>query len=221
MSSQRAASLRRLMWEVLILALIGLVGWGAWTWNEGRWRSRLDERSAEIEAQKQRQISELRAELAGALGSEAQAVGRAFAAAIRPAIDRGEVEAVDRAVVELLFLPHLSFVHVLEPTGRVLVSSDRKLIATGRIGTEASWALAAAEPIRRSGPDETVEVAVPITGSAQAVLWLGYRRAASGAAGGSVPSRPPVAGDTSVEDPAAAEASSAATAEEPEAGAGA
>ncbi|MEM9555563.1 MAG: hypothetical protein AAGC60_15000 [Acidobacteriota bacterium] len=179
MSTSSGGGWRRTLWEVLILALLAAAGWLAWNWQTARHQEAQVEAEESLQAEFLAKRQALEERLSTALGEEAEAVARTFAAAIVPEVTTQNWGAVDRAAVELLFLPKLAFVHLLDPDGKVLVSSDRKLLATGYAGEAGSWALTAAETVRRSEPDGLVEVASPIEvdGEVAAVLWLGYQPA--------------------------------------------
>ena len=185
--------MKRILWEVLVLLLLGAVGWGLWQWSERRWQSRLTEREESLRSElaaERRSVEEAKKRL---LEIEAEAVGRAFAAGIRGEVAAERQEAVDAAVGELLRLPSVTFVHVLDRGAGVIATSDRKLVATGRAGPKASWALAATEVSRRAGAAPgTVEVTVPIGGEPEAVLWMGYEPASGGSAPpAAAPAEPP------------------------------
>lgn len=169
---------KRLMAEVvvaLILVLLCIVIWNTL-------QARGDHRVAELEtrhesaASQLRQESEARAERLAA--SEAQAVFRAFAAGIQGSALGQQKGMLDMAKGGLLRLPHVAFVHVLAPDGRVLTSSNEKYAVAGRADDRAAWALQADELRTRSGDlPGTIEIAAPFQGASGrvAVLWMGYK----------------------------------------------
>lgn len=171
------AKMPRTLWEILILVLLAAIGYGFWTWSDYRWQGRLAESEqrllADVKAEREAAAEVLRQQGA----REAEVAARVFAAGIRDEVLEARHEAIDEAVGALLRLPAVVFVHVLERDGGVIATSDRKLVATGRAGPSAAWALAATDTVTRVGATpQTTEVAVPLDEAegVTAVLWLAY-----------------------------------------------
>lgn len=126
-------------------------------------------------------LSALRAE-GGAWGESiargrAEAVFRAYAAGIHAAVLADRKESLDQSVAELVRLPGVVFVHLLRADGAVVVSSDRKLVLTGKASERGAWALGATEFKTRPGDlSGTTELALPIDDAAgvRAILWMAY-----------------------------------------------
>ena len=113
-----------------------------------------------------------------ARGEQAEAVFRAFAAGIQGSALAQQKGMLDVAKGSLLRLPHVAFVHVLGPDGKVLASSNGKYEVAGRADARADWALGVTDLETRPGDlPGTTEVAAPFQGAAgrAAVLWLGYK----------------------------------------------
>jgi len=179
---------KRLLYE--ILAVVVLVGafsvtlLGTWKCGEHKHGQALEALRAELDEQRTQVEKKAEAELAGrdawiaALAKdEAEGVFRAFAAGIQPALASGNRDAVDAAVGQFLQAPGVAFIHVLQPDGGVISSSDRKAVSTGSAGPRSAWALQATELTVREGDlAGTTEVASPVPGVAGpvAVIWLGY-----------------------------------------------
>ncbi|MGH9381441.1 MAG: hypothetical protein ACRD2Z_12610 [Thermoanaerobaculia bacterium] len=167
----------RWIWIVILVLVLALAG--LWLWQQQR-GERLTARHAEA-LERQRQELSARAETwAGAVADRgADALFRAFAAGVQPAVLSGRSEALLQAKNALLQVPDVTFVHVLTPDGQVLMSSDDKLTATGQVGDQAAWALAARELTRRDGGVAgAVELVGPIRSGTDvaAVLWMGVSR---------------------------------------------
>jgi hypothetical protein len=102
---------------------------------------------------------------------------RAFVAGAHSAILAGDRKAVDQALVALLQLPEVTFVHILEGDGTVIATSDRKLATAGLPAASADWALAVAELTSRPGKGTgATELAVVVTrpDETRAIVWIGY-----------------------------------------------
>lgn len=171
------ANAGRWLWEALVVVALVAALFGVWTWSGSARERALEQQAQEHEAE----LSQLERGCetwADRLGeSQARQVFQAFAAGVHAPVLAGRRESVDLAVGQLLELPGVVFVHLLEPNGAVMASSDRKLVVTGQAGERASWALAAGELTRREGERRgTVELAAPIRAGAgtAAILWLGY-----------------------------------------------
>jgi len=166
-------SAKRLGVEALVVVVLALGSAGIWWWKdreaaarERQWETRVD--------QLRQEAGKWAAELAS---GEAKAVFGSFAAGIAPPVLAERTESVDQAVVGLLELPAVVFVHVVAPDGTVIASSDRKLMTAGQVGEAARWALATEDIENRASERAGVlEVAAPIVGpaGAKAFLWLGY-----------------------------------------------
>lgn len=166
-------SAKRLGVEALLVILLALCAAGIWWWKDRESAAREREWETRLDLVRQ-EAGKWAAELAA---GEARAVFASFAAAIAPPVLLERSESVDQAVVGLLQLPAVVFVHVLGPEGTVIASSDRKLMAAGQAGEAARWALAS-ENLETRPSDRTgvLELAAPIAGPAgpEAYLWMGY-----------------------------------------------
>lgn len=164
---------KRLAIEVGVAVLLLLVAGGIWWAKDGQVTTAREEAESRV-AEAVREAEGWAAEL---VNGEAEAVARTFAAGIAPQVLAERQETVDQAVVGLLEVPGVIFVHVLTPDGGVIASSDRKLMATGQAGAEAGWALASSGLITRAGNRPGVlELAAPVVGATEprGYLWLGY-----------------------------------------------
>jgi len=169
---------KRLLVEIAVILLVALIGYGAWWWC-----SRQAERSAaELSTDYEARITTVRQNCehwaASMAAQQADAVLRSFAAGIYPSLmaDR-QGEDLDVAIGALLELPGVQFAHLMDPSGAVLASSDRKFTILGQVGDRAAWALGATELTSRPGDRPgTLELAAPIlsTAGTEAILWLGY-----------------------------------------------
>lgn len=169
---------RRLFIEFLVFFILGVAAYGAWQWQGARHERALltqtDAYTAEITTLREKAEFWASAVAAG----EAEAVFRAFQAGIGPAVQAGREASVELAAVALLKVRGVDFVHVLEPDGEVIYSSDAKLTAGGYQEERAAWALAAeAVTTRASATRGVTEIAAPIAGAdgPVAYLWMGYR----------------------------------------------
>ncbi len=172
------SSRNRLIVEVAGAVLLLLICLGSWNAarQSGERRLAAAEASHESSVNQLRQESELRAERLAA--SEAEAVFRAFAAGIQGSALAQQKGMLDVAKGSLLRLPHVAFVHVLGPDGKVLTSSNGKYEVAGRADNRAEWALQANDLKTRQGDlPGTTEIAAPFQGASGrvAVLWLGYK----------------------------------------------
>lgn len=170
--------MRRFLLELVIFVLLGAVAFAVFEWQDRRHQQELADEAASQEA--------LVADLENKAGfwaetlvaSEAEAVFRAFAAGIGPAVLASREGSVELAAVSLLKLRGIDFVHVLASNGEVLYSSDAKMTVGDGDEQQTAWALSTTELTTRSGPTRGVtEVAAPIQGpdGPVAYLWLGYR----------------------------------------------
>lgn len=171
------AASRRVLWEFVLFALLALAVIGVWQW----WQSRLDQTVSRISEEGEARLAAVRAEMSGKIDSlasgQAEAVFRAFAAGVQPAVLGGRQDSIDLAVGQLLELPGVAFVHVLKPDGTVIASSNRKFAALGNAGERSRWALSVGELTERPGElSGTTELAAPIQGASGPVayLWIAY-----------------------------------------------
>jgi hypothetical protein len=169
---------KRLMIEIGVAVLLILACFAIWSLARRSGERRLaDLRSRNETALGQvRQDCQARAEKLAM--DEAQAVFRAFAAGIQGIVLGQQKGMLDMAKGGLLRLPHVAFVHVLAPDGKVLTSSNEKYEVAGRADDRAAWALQATDLQTRTGDlPGTVEIAAPFQGASGrvAVLWLGYK----------------------------------------------
>lgn len=107
----------------------------------------------------------------------AEAVFRAYSAGIHAAVLANRKGSLDLSLEELIRLPGVVFVNILQPDGSVIASSDRKLIVLGKAGERGAWALGVQGFSMRAGDIAgTTEMAMPIQDAAgvKAVLWLAY-----------------------------------------------
>jgi hypothetical protein len=136
----------------------------------------------------------------------AETVARAFTSGIKPAVLAADRSSLDAAIGDLLQIPAVDFVHVLEAEGGVLATSDRKVAETGGAGALGEWARSADTFTSRPGTAEGVtEVAVPIQGAGAklAVAVVGYHTNALAAPDAApMASSEPEAGDSADEGPA-------------------
>lgn len=169
---------KRLIIELAVFLILILMGLAAWSSSRRRVERGLAQQKAQYEstAGEMRRDCEARAERLAT--SEATAVFSAFAAGIQGSALGQQKDMLDPAKRALLRLPHVAFVHVLTPDGKVLTSSNEKYAVAGRADGRAAWALQATDLRTRPGDLEgTTEIAAPFQGAAGrvAVLWLGYK----------------------------------------------
>lgn len=169
---------KRVIVEVVVALLLILIG--AAIWNTAKQRS--ERQLARSEARQKIAVSQAQHECdarAERLAtSEATAVFRAFAAGIQGATLGQQRQMLEMAKGSLLRLPHVAFVHVLAPDGKVLTSSNQQYAVAGEADARASWALQATDLQTRTGDlPGTVEIAAPFQGASgrTAVLWMGYK----------------------------------------------
>ncbi len=169
---------KRLILEVVVAVLLILICTAIWNTAQQRRERQL----ARSEARQKIAVSQVRHECdarAERLAtSEATAVFRAFAAGIQGATLGQQRGMLEMAKGGLLRLPHVAFVHVLAPDGKVLTSSNEKYAVAGQADGRASWALQASDLQTRAGDlPGTIEIAAPFQGASgrAAVLWLGYK----------------------------------------------
>lgn len=168
------ANRKRLILETAVALLLILVCWGIWSASQRQLMQQKAERESAVA--QARQECEVRAERLAK--SEAQAVFRAFAAGIQGSALSQQRSMLDLAKGGLLRLPHVAFVHVLTPDGKILTSSNEKYSVAGSADGRASWALQAANLRTRPGDlPGTLEIAAPFQGASGrvAVLWMGYK----------------------------------------------
>jgi hypothetical protein len=188
-------SQKRFAIESLIVLVLALVAAGIW-WFKDREVARAEEDAAARIVAQAREAERWADDLAA---HEAEVAARSFAAGIAPQVLAERRESVDQSVLSLLEIQDVVFVHVLDPEGGVIASSDRKLMTTGVAGEEASWALAATElTTRPSDRPGILEVAAPIVGPTEAkgYLWMGYdtARQVKATRPAALPSPSPVSG---------------------------
>lgn len=167
----------RWLYELLVVLLLCAVGYGAWWWQGVQHRSEMLEKTRQLRETYETKEAEITKRLRAAASNEATAVATAFAAGIRPLVEEGRFEDVDAAVLSILELPGVAFVHVVDRDGNVLVSSDRKLLATGRVAPGSDWVLEAGGPVQRVAAAGVIEIAVPMPrgeSEGDAVLWIGH-----------------------------------------------
>lgn len=184
---------KRLAIESLIVLVLLLVAAGIW-WTKDRAIARAQENAETRVVEVTREAERWAAEL---VTHEAEAVARSFAAGVAPQVLAERAESVVQAVLSLLEVEDVVFVHVLDPEGGVIASSDRKLTTTGVAGEEAGWALATEElTTRPSNRPGVLELAAPIVGptDAKGYLWLGYdtARQVQATRPAALPGAPPV-----------------------------
>lgn len=164
---------KRIAIETGIVFAVLLVAAGVWGWKNRQITQserRADERVGETVREAESWATDLAA-------GQAESVARAFAAGIAPQVLADRAEAVELAVLGLLEVRDVIFVHVLDTDGGVIASSDRKLTTTGEAGEDAAWALASTELITRpSSRPGVLELAAPIVGPAgpRGFLWMGF-----------------------------------------------
>jgi len=173
-----STNFKRLLIEIAVVLLVGLIGYGAWWWC-----SRQAERSAaELSVDYEARIATVRQNCefwaASMAAQQAEAVLRSFAAGVYPSLmAEREGEDLDVAIGALLELPGVQFAHLMDSSGAVLASSDRKFTILGQVGDRADWALGVTELTSRQGDRPgTLELAAPIlsTAGTEAIVWLGY-----------------------------------------------
>lgn len=170
-------SAKRFGIEALIIVILLLALAGVWWYKDHR----AEAERAELEADWQARVAAAEAateEWTEALAAgQAEAVFRAFASGIHPLVLPGRRDTLDQAVAGLLGLPGVEEIHVLDPEGQVLASSDRKLQTTGRLEPRDAWVVETSEQTtRRADREGVVEIAAPIVGPSgpAGFLWLVY-----------------------------------------------
>jgi len=169
---------KRLLWEVIIVLILGAAIYGVWRWSAVETTRKLEAEQTQWQTKLLAVEHRAQESQANAARDQATAVFRAFVAGIQPAIFAGRSEAITQAVNQLLSLPRIAFVHVLTPSGEVLATSNGKYASAGRADERASWALGLKEMGTRQGElSGTVEVAGPIVGGSGplAVVWISYK----------------------------------------------
>lgn len=168
---------KRLVIEIVVGAVLVLAVVGVWK----TMGNRAEAERAEIESTWQARAAAAEADAARwteALSrGEAEAVFRAFAAGVHPLVLPGRGDALDQAVAGLLELPAVQGVHVLAADGRVLASSDRKLVTTGTLDARDSWVLATSDLTVTDGDRPGVlQLAAPVVGPAgpAGFVWMAY-----------------------------------------------
>jgi hypothetical protein len=168
---------KRLLIEIVAALVLLLIGYGIWSLGQRSSEQELADLKARQETALGQARQECDARAAKLVDGEATAVFRAFAAGIQGAALSQQTGMLDVAKGSLLQLPHIVFVHVLTPDGKVLASSNEKYTVDGQADDRASWALQATDLKTRPGDlPGTIEIAAPFQGASGrvAVLWLGY-----------------------------------------------
>lgn len=176
-TAQPRSTWRRLLWEIAVTILLVGAVYGAWQLQEARKTRALDEQATAFRTELDTARQKLAKTTASQARGEARVVFETFASTIGPVYEIGGAEAVNQAIDALLRLPGIRFVHLLEPGGRVIATTDRKLEATGQADQRARWALDTLETQERSDSDGTFELAGPLPNAdpqLAPVLWLGY-----------------------------------------------
>lgn len=169
---------KRLAIEVSVALILILACFAVWSVSQSGSRRQLAELQARQESATYQMRQQCEARAVWLATSEATDAFRAFAAGIQGAALRQQKGILDMAKTSLLRMPYVAFVHVLEPDGKVLTSSDEKYSVAGRAGARASWALQATEMQTRPGDlPGTIEIAAPFQEASGhvAVLWLAYK----------------------------------------------
>lgn len=169
---------KRLILEIAVGLLLVLMAFAAWNTAQEGGRQHAEELQARHESAAGQMRQECESRAARLAESEAQAAFRAFAAGIQGITLGQQKGMLDMAKGSLLRLPHVAFVHVLAPDGKVLTSSNEQYQVAGQADDRAAWALAAADLRTRPGDlPGTLEIAAPFQGASGrvAVLWLGYK----------------------------------------------
>jgi predicted negative regulator of RcsB-dependent stress response len=168
--------LPRAVWELVALLIIALGVMVAWQIIDSRHQQQLNEVKSQLKADLEEQREEVRQSHERLAASAAEGVLRAFVAGAHSAIMAGDRKAVDQALVALLQLPEVSFVHILEDDGSVIATSDRKLATAGLTAANADWALAVSELTSRPGKGAGTELAVAVTrpDETRAIVWIAY-----------------------------------------------
>jgi type II secretory pathway pseudopilin PulG len=169
--------LPRAVWELVVLLIIALAAMVAWQIVDSKHQKQLNELKSQLRVELEEQREEVRLSQEQLVASAAEGVLRAFVAGAHSAILAGDRRAVDQALVALLQLPEVTFVHILEDDGTVIATSDRKLATAGLPAASADWALAVAELTSRPGKGiGATELAVVVTrpDETRAIVWIGY-----------------------------------------------
>lgn len=170
--------MKRLLWEIVIVLILGAAIYGVWRWSAMETTRKLEAEQTQWQTKLLAVQRHAEEHQANAARDQATAVFRAFVAGIQPAIFAGRTEAITQSVNQLLSLPRIAFVHVLKPTGEVMATSNGKYASAGRADERANWALGLKAMASRQGElSGTVEVAGPIVGGSGplAVVWLSYK----------------------------------------------
>jgi len=170
-------SWKRSLGELVVVAILAAAAWGWLTWQKHNAGVALDAHRDEWAAETARLRSEASGRLDALARDRGRAYAEAFAAATRPAILEGRLDLVDSAIDELLQSPDVVWIHFLDPDGRVVVSSDRKLAGTVAEDPLSKSAVAATTlEIHPSDREGVVDIVVPYHGQAGRLgtLRLGY-----------------------------------------------
>lgn len=174
--------MRRTLWEAVVALVLVAALFGLWRWSQINAQRAVGEQL--VAWQQERHTLEAgyedwTFELAK---HEATEVFLAFAAGIQPEVMAGRHDPLEAAKRQLLKLDAVAFVHLLEPDGSVIITSDDKYATTGKADERGAWALMSREGLEtRDGEvPGTVELASPILGTSgpEAVLWIGYKMGA-------------------------------------------
>jgi hypothetical protein len=165
--------------RILVLILVLAAAAGGFFVARNFERQRCAEDVAALASARQSEVAGLKS--AGEAWAEAvakrqgEAILRAFVAGITPSILAERRESLEISAVSLLRIAGIEGIHAFKPDGKVLYSSDAKLVTLGRAGDAGAWALAAPELITRaSARPGSLELALPIVGSGRvlAVIWM-------------------------------------------------
>jgi len=171
-SSPSSSPWRRLRWEVVVFSLLAAGIYGAWEFQAYRSREALTLESARWTEEVARLEQKVAKQAGNRDARDVEVAFRTYAAGLAVT----EVDAVTPAMDALLRVEEVRFVHLLNPDGTVIATSDRKLETLGHADERAFWSLALDEPVVRTVPGGGTEAAGPITlGGESAVLWLGWR----------------------------------------------
>jgi hypothetical protein len=168
--------MRRTLIEIAVFVLLALAGWGFYQWSSSKWDQRLEAQAAGAQKQLDQAKAEAEAWAKVLADGDAEVAFRSFIAGIQPALTAGRRDAVESAVGSFVQLPDVTFIHILNPDGSVIASTDLKLIASGEAGPRSAWALEAKDLIRREDERGILELAAPVHGieAPLATVWLGY-----------------------------------------------
>lgn len=178
-------TLKRILWTAACLICVAIGFVLAQQYEQRRGEDRLQALQQQHEAELAQTRSDAEARVDAMARTQGETLAQAFTAGISQAVLSGRREGVEIASVNLLHVPGIAGVHVLETNGAVIYSSDAKLATTGEGAYRGAWALQATEMITQpSARPNVIDIAVPITNGAQtqAIVWIEYDVAAVRAA---------------------------------------